>query len=269
LRFPLAAFAIVACGWIGTAQSLFVVPVTAHPFSGDEVTVEKYASNVRGASARNGTVRVFRDSAGRTRSAMPIPDSTYDAPPVVIHDPISGVDYRLDEKNKIAYRLTFPEPRAEVRSSPVAMYYSGIPVGAPITPPPVIALPFSASGKATPPVPITSLGEGIIEGFGATGSRRGGTDSPTAECEFPYIYELWYSSELEMPLVESWSSCLASRVSRLVNIVRAEPDPSLFGPPRDYKIVEREWSHGISASGPPVPPMPAFEFPHLPPPPTK
>ena len=78
---------------------------------------------------------------------------------------------------------------------------------------------------------------------------RGGTDSPTANCEFPYVYELWYSSELEMPLVESWSFCLGSRVSRLVNVVRAEPDPSLFGPPRDYKIVEREWSHGVAAGG--------------------
>jgi hypothetical protein len=266
VRFQPAAFAIVVLGSLASAQSLFVVPVSGHPFSGDEVTVEKNASNVRGAPARNTTVRVYRDSAGRTRSAIPIPDSRYDAPPVVVHDPIAGVDYRLDEKNKIAYRLTFPEPRLEVRSSPVAMYYSGIPIGASAATPPVFsALPFSAGRKSEPPLPIAALGETIIEGLHATGSRRGGTDSPTAECEFPYLYELWYSSELEMPLVELWSDCRFSKSSRLVNIVRAEPDPSLFGPPPDYKIVEREWSHG----SPPMPSLPAFRFPQLPPPPAK
>jgi hypothetical protein len=260
------------------AQSLFIVPVSGHPFSADEVTAEKNASNVRGTPAWNGTVRVYRDSAGRTRSEIPIPDSTYNSPPIVIHDPIAGVDYTLDEKKKIAYRLTFPEPRSEIRSSPVAMYYSGIPIGTPSTPPPQFSgepVPFTPSsnfygnGKAAPPIPITSLGEGIIEGLPATGSRRGRTDSPKADCEFPYQYELWYSPELEAPLVESWSFCLGSRISRLVNIVRAEPDPSLFGPPRDYKIVEREWSHGASATGPPLPPASGFEFPHLPPPPSK
>ena len=269
MRFPLTAFGIAMFAWVASAQSLFVVPVSGHPFSADEVTTEKHASNVRGAAALNGTVRVYRDSAGRTRSQTSPPGGQPESSHIAIHDPIAGVEYTLDEKNKIAYRLTFPEPRSEVRSSPVAMYYGEIPIGAPTTPPHFSAMPFSGAGKAAPPVPIASLGEQIIEGFRATGSRRGGTDSPTADCEFPYVYELWYSSELEMPLVESWSFCLGSRVSRLVNIVRAEPDPSLFGPPRDYKIVEREWSHGISASGPPVPPMPAFEFPHPPPPPSK
>jgi len=242
---------------------LTVVSVSGHPFSGDEVTVEKHASNVIGP-VRDGTVRVYRDSVGRTRFAIPIPDITHDRPPIVIHDPIAGVDYTLDEKNKIAYRLTFPGPRPEVRSTPFSLNINGIPIGAPAT---QGQWAFFANGREVRPQPVTSLGERIIEGLSATGSRTGGTDSPSADCEFPFVSEVWYASELEMPLVQSWSHCLGSTVSRLVNISRAEPDPSFFAPPRNYKIIEREWTHGPPA-GPAVPPMPRFEFPKLPPPPT-
>ena len=74
MRFLRAVLAIAASGWAASAQMLTVVSVSGHPFSGDEVTVEKHASNVIGP-VRDGTVRVYRDSVGRTRFAIPIPIS--------------------------------------------------------------------------------------------------------------------------------------------------------------------------------------------------
>ena len=69
MRLTLTAFTIIACTRVASAQSLFVVPVSDHPFSADEVTVEKNASNVRRAPARKmerfASIAIPPDARGR------------------------------------------------------------------------------------------------------------------------------------------------------------------------------------------------------------
>jgi hypothetical protein len=97
-----------------------VITVTDKPFSADEVIVENARPNVRGVAPMK-TIRVYRDSAGRTRTDVSIPPDHTATPFVSIEDPVAGVHYSLDEKNKIARRLTYPPPRTKPGSMPPTM----------------------------------------------------------------------------------------------------------------------------------------------------
>ena len=70
-----------------------------------------------------------------------------------------------------------------------------------------------------------SLGTRVIDGVTAEGQRSNGR----------LVIETWTSPELKLEL-ESRSSNGYS--SRLTNLTRQEPDPSLFRPPSDYRIVD-------------------------------
>jgi hypothetical protein len=51
--------------------------------------------------------------------------------------------------------------------------------------------------------------------------------------------ELWHSKELGLTILSKSSDPRhGEQTLRLTKVSRAEPDPSLFEPPRDYKIVD-------------------------------
>ena len=51
------------------------------------------------------------------------------------------------------------------------------------------------------------------------------------------VTERWYSNDLQMPLMMTHNDPMMGTVTtNLTNITRAEPDPSLFQVPSDYKI---------------------------------
>jgi hypothetical protein len=70
-----------------------------------------------------------------------------------------------------------------------------------------------------------SLGTRSIEGWIAEGTRVSGI----------LTIETWKSPELKIDLVTRSSNGYGSR---LINLSRAEPDPALFRPPADYRVVD-------------------------------
>jgi hypothetical protein len=85
------------------------------------------------------------------------------------------------------------------------------------------------------------LGVQSIEGVEATGTRTV-TTIPAGEIgnERPIeiVYEKWYSKELQLVVMSKHSDPrFGEQTYRLTNIVRSEPDPSLFELPSGYKVV--------------------------------
>ena len=93
------------------------------------------------------------------------------------------------------------------------------------------------------------LGTRDFDGVQAEGTRRVTTIPAGAignERPIETVYERWYSKELQMVVMSKHSDPrFGEQTYRLTNIVRAEPDPSLFSVPSGYKVV----SENAAASG--------------------
>jgi len=94
----------------------------------------------------------------------------------------------------------------------------------------------------------------VIEGVAAEGHRTVqtwptgamGNDRP-----FQVVSEYWYSPEIkEAVLNKSSDPRSGENTTKLINISRNEPDPSLFMPPADYAVVDEtgpfqiQWTTG-------------------------
>jgi hypothetical protein len=213
-------------------QTAPLVSLAGQPLSADEVIERNPAPNVRNVLPMQ-TTRVYRDSAGRTRTDVSIPTSPAFNPFVVIYDPVEGVQYSLDTKKKIARRFFIPGP----------------PQGQPLsTPGPSTATPVFISSycKFGPPCPVTSsesLGTQVINGIATEGERVTTTSPATSrQAAWKAVIESWRSPELRIILLEKESNVMGDSTTRLENINRAEPDPLLFRIPSDYTIVDQEAS---------------------------
>jgi hypothetical protein len=110
---------------------------------------------------------------------------------------------------------------------------------------------------------MEDLGTEIIEGVSAKGRLQTttlpvgavGNDRPLVTTN-----ETWTSTELHITVLSKTSDPRnGDTTMRLINISRAEPDPTLFQAPPDYQI-EEEPGNSISIrspSSPPPPPAPA------------
>lgn len=85
------------------------------------------------------------------------------------------------------------------------------------------------------------LGTRDFEGVSAQGSRRVTTIPAGAignELPIETVYERWYSKELGMVVYsKNTDPRFGEQTYKLTNITRAEPDPSLFSVPMEYKRV--------------------------------
>lgn len=217
MRRLLVTFSIFALASAGFSQ-VPVVSVAGQPFSADEVIIQNPKPNMCNVLPMK-TIRIYRDSAGRTREEVSIPRDSTATPFVAIVDPIAGVSYYLDAEKKIARRLDYPKPW----TSPV-----NTPEGA------------VTSSKFTCRTTSESLGTQIIEGMVADGKRI------TSVCdENKAVNESWYSPEVKMILLEKTSNSTGYGATRLEHINREEPDSRLFQPPSDYTIVELHWNEPV------------------------
>jgi hypothetical protein len=85
------------------------------------------------------------------------------------------------------------------------------------------------------------LGTQTIEGVEATGTRTV-TTIPAGdignERPIEIVYERWYSNELQVVVMSKHSDPrFGDQTYRLTNIVRSEPDPSLFELPPGYRVL--------------------------------
>jgi hypothetical protein len=98
----------------------------------------------------------------------------------------------------------------------------------------------SSFAAAAEPVPPEDLGEQVLEGVLARGTRRTQTIAAGAignELPIEIVHEEWYAPELEaIVLRRDVDPRFGETTYRLVNVDRSEPSPELFMIPQDYSI---------------------------------
>jgi hypothetical protein len=210
--------------------------ITGAPFSAER-TGEQTQTLTDGTHINHTgpSVRLFRDSAGRTRSERSTSMGRQSDPGIVIveiSDPVAGYQYALDTVNRIAHRL----------KSPAA------------PPPPASAVVPNPNPNPNPPQFVReSLGSQTMDGLLVDGTRTTttipvgmlGNDRPMLS-----VSESWVSRELKMTILSKHTSPTGDGTSKLIKISRAEPDPALFQAPPDYRMIDEQGPFRIEITQP-------------------
>jgi hypothetical protein len=234
----------VATGCCGPGPAV----ITGQPYSAQQ-EIQTIQTLSDGTHITSGLQKVtyYRDSLGRTRierTPAPMPgflgSSPADEPLVfiTITDPIAGYSYSFDSKSHTAHRSPLP-----VQISKGLFPAASINLPAPGLVATVAARASSAQNpQFRPQISNESLGSKTIEGVLAEGHRTTttwpvgafGNDRPVTT-----VNEEWMSRELGMNVLNTTSDPRSGEATtRLLNISRAEPDPSLFEPPAGYEIID-------------------------------
>ncbi|HQU91262.1 MAG TPA: hypothetical protein PLK77_03145 [Pyrinomonadaceae bacterium] len=100
---------------------------------------------------------------------------------------------------------------------------------------------FATGSSAKYDTKTEELGTRDIEGVTAEGTRRVTTIPEGAignERPIEIVYERWYSKELGLVVYSKHSDPrFGEQTYRVTNIVRSEPDPSLFTVPQGYRVL--------------------------------
>ncbi len=196
--------------------------------------------------------KMYRDFAGRMRIERPMfpgfppnaPNPNRDAVVVVIYDPVAGFRYTLDSINHVAHRQKVQPFVPPASKGPAAN-----PAAAPASPPQ--AAPVQASSAAPPPsgdgrlrrtISQDSVGTQLISGVQAQGHRTIETipvDAEGNDRPITVVSETWVSPELKLTVLTKRSDPRSGETTvQMLNLSRAEPDPSLFTVPPDYSMVD-------------------------------
>lgn len=234
--------------------------VTSAPYSATEETENTQTLSDGTHIATKTHARFYRDSQGRTRTERFLllrPGVSDDSTPTLIeiNDPFTGVHYSLEVQNHFARRLVMTPPNPmRVEGFGERFYVSGTKTTTTtvsnadrsVAPPPgwFLANRVAVAPDAMRPQTTSEdLGTQIIEGVLAEGKRTTttfpvgsqGNDRPLVTTN-----ESWYSQDLRMMVLSKFSDPRSGEhITRLVNIDRAEPDPSLFQVPADYTIEDQ------------------------------
>ena len=230
------------------------------PYSAEAIT-ESTQTLANGTNlSQKITARVYRDGEGRTRreqSAAPVgPFATSgEAQRVIfISDPVAGFAYTLHPETRLAVRTALP-PAEIINAADEKAAPPPPPNQAERRPPP------NQAERRPPPEnterrpqrgdergQTVSLGKRVIENLNSDGERTTvviPTGSIGNNQPIEIVEERWKSPDLRTTL---WSKTSDPRwgetTYRLTNIVRGEPDRSLFAVPGDYKIQEDKQKGG-------------------------
>ena len=249
-------------------------PIKGAPYSATitNESVQTLADGNRIVQTSTGSTA--RDSQGRTRQDTVLPTignlSAADAPHLVfIQDPVAETSYTLNLTDKTAQKIPMPPPLLasaagggvpdagvtfSVQTGPAPApdaagpehVASGGVAGSTIegpVPAPVPAMTFhkllaEAQGQAS----TEDLGTQTMEGVIVNGVRTTrtiaagqiGNDKPIV-----IVTEVWTSLDLKTILSSKRSDPrMGEQTFKLTNLVRAEPDASLFTVPPDFKVID-------------------------------
>jgi len=206
--------------------------VTGAPYSAQAVTEHTQVLPDGNSIHTTTTANVYRDSQGRTRREQEIgaigPWAAQGTPGKVISisDPVAGSVHMLNPDTLVARQMPF-RARTAARG------------GAETT----------RQKSEKPNIKIESLGTQVIAGLTAQGTRttrtipagRVGNQAPIM-----ITIERWYSPELQTDVMrKEINPQFGETTFQLTNIVRAEPDPSLFQVPSNYTI--KSGRHALSS----------------------
>jgi hypothetical protein len=249
----------------GLPEAVLEDAVKGAPFTADAVTEATQTLSDGNRIARSTTTSLARDGEGRTRREQPVrarfssgeqPSATAGTI-ITLSDPVAGERYLLDPERRTARAL----PKMSIRQAGPGAPPPPPPPPAPSAPPPppppppppgdapvrvvremqVIAAPGGDVLQwSSDDVKVEELGTRDIEGVQATGTRRVVTIEAGAignEQPIQIVSERWYSPELKtIVLTRRSDPRTGDHTYRLTNIVRGEPDPSLFQVPADYTV---------------------------------
>jgi hypothetical protein len=226
------------------------------PYSAETVSESVQALPDGNRIVNRTTTKVSRDSEGRTRTEQVEPSGTQI---ISISDPVSGITFML-----------YPQTHTAVQNGAVIVHYQAAEGLSVATSDAVVAKKAAAEKKAADaggaqrstffystasggtgglytivedsPKNATreELGEQVIEGVLANGTRTTtviaagaiGNDQPIR-----IVSEEWLCKDLGILVMSKHSDPRTGETSyRVTNINRAEPDPSLFQVPADYKV---------------------------------
>lgn len=234
----------------GSFERAPTAPIKGAPYSATitNESTQTLADGNRIVQSTTGTIA--RDSQGRTRQDAVLPAignlSATNAPHLVfIRDPVAGTSYTLNLTDKTAWKHPAPPDGAgpDVVTSGTVFIQKG---GA-VPPPPPPGLPPIALAKHLPDddqsgATTESLGSETIEGVVATGVRTTRTipaGQMGNERAITVVTEVWTSPDLKTIVSSKRNDPrMGEQTFQLTNIVRAEPDPSLFAVPADFKIID-------------------------------
>jgi hypothetical protein len=223
-------------------------PMQGAPYSAT-ITVKSVRTLADGGQiAQTSVGATARDSQGRTREEPPVPSVPANVPHLVfIQDPVTHKAYALNLTNKTAQKMPSAEsiPGGDDKHAAISvMQAGGAVIGGATTSTSVLPSTFAVqdiqdtSGQTA----TEDLGSQTIEGLVVTGVRTmrtipagqfGNTEA------IKIVTEVWTSPDLKTIVYSKRSDPLTGDSSfQLSNISRAEPDPSLFSVPADFKIVD-------------------------------
>jgi hypothetical protein len=241
-------------------------PVQGAPYSAT-ITNESMQTLTDGNRiVQTGTGTTARDAQGRTRQDTVLPAignlSAANAPHLVfILDPVAQASYTLNLTEKTAQKISMPAGTGgamgfagaavnmkfvEGNGAAVQMTDRAMPDTFPetiATPPgPGMFVQRHMVADEQTPVNAEDLGSQTMEGVLVNGVRTThtipagqiGNDRPIT-----IVMEIWTSPDLKTMVYSKRSDPrMGEQIFRLTNIVRVEPDPSLFTVPADFKVVD-------------------------------
>ena len=191
--------------YVAATQPFPATPtVTGAPYSADQV--QEYTRTLENGTSTTSTHVIghfFRDSQGRTRTESALKSSPTWR--IEILDPLAGVAYILDGKNKVAHR-THTHASALGQNEP------------------------------QPQMTIEKLGTQMIEGVLVEGTRMSSAGPLHDGQRLTITIETWDSVELKVNVLAKSSN---GYTTKLINLRRADPDPAFFRPPAGYTIVDQ------------------------------
>jgi len=214
-----------------TLDTRSLTAITGLPYSGDR-TSERILSD--GTHMSQSMLRQFRDSLGRLReenSGQLFGSLTI----VEILDPVAGLDWVLDPANQVAHRIAL-----QAKSRP------GSPALKPCDPGGPSTTQNMPNGNVMTSQP---LGSQTIQGIGACGHRNTITQKDGSP---GLITETWFSREDigSLLLIKDSNPQTGQNITQLVNVRFSEPDPGLFTPPANYRVVDETTSFSFTGPAP-------------------
>jgi hypothetical protein len=213
--------------------------VTGAPYSAQAVTDHTQVLADGNTIHTTTTVSLYRDSQGRTRREQEIravgPWAAEGGPRqmIAISDPVGGSIYMLNPKTQVARQMPFPQARAHGNAE------------------------RAQRAKAeNPNITTESLGTQVINGVTAQGTRTTRT-VPAGQMgnQAPIVITIdrWYSPELQTDVMRKETNPQFGETTfQLTNIVRAEPQASLFQVPSSYTLQSGRPMNNRQAEGTPA-----------------
>jgi hypothetical protein len=248
---------VTVAGAVGAFEKAPGAPVQGAPYSATIVneSVQTLPDGNRIVQKSSGTTA--RDSLGRTRHDATLPAigslSAANAPHLVfIQDPIAQASYTLNLTDKTAQKMpAFPVvaggspalggPTFFVQTGGDATMSGPLPP-LPPPPPPTIAVQKGFSTNEQGQMSTEDLGSQTMEGVLVNGVRTTRTIPAGLignDKSIEIVTEVWTSPELKTIVSSKRSDPrMGDQTFQLTNIMRVEPDPSLFTVPADFKIID-------------------------------